>query len=99
MTGAGSPDQSDVDQLRTLLDLMANFPDNDQRARYLLSSNWMQGKQEQALAELQRERDKLRDFQERVLAAAEQWKERGYAMYEACGMAVDDLMNGGDGYV
>lgn len=36
-----SPDQSDVDALRVLLDLMADFPDNDQRARYLLSSNWM----------------------------------------------------------
>lgn len=36
-----SLDQSDVDALRGLLDLMADFTDNDQRARYLLSSNWM----------------------------------------------------------
>jgi hypothetical protein len=34
-------DQADVDALRELLDLMVNFPDNDQRARYLLSCNWM----------------------------------------------------------
>jgi hypothetical protein len=38
---AACPDQSDVDALRELLDLMVNFPDNDQRARYLLSCNWM----------------------------------------------------------
>lgn len=134
MAAVEGPDQNDVDQLRGLLDLMASFPNNDQRARYLLSSNWMRGKQEQveivrrlgraeteqaayeamdaerrtwesrravenvALAELQRERDGLRGFQERVLDAAEQWKERGY-LYEACGLAVDDLMNGGDGHV
>lgn len=35
------PEQADVDALRDLFDLMADFPDNDQRARYLLSSNWM----------------------------------------------------------
>lgn len=35
------PDQADVDALRGLLDLMVNFRDNDQRARYLLSSNWL----------------------------------------------------------
>ena len=35
------PNQADVDELRGLLDLMADFSDNDQRARYLLSSNWM----------------------------------------------------------
>jgi hypothetical protein len=33
--------QADVDALRELLDLMENFPDNDQRARYLLTCNWM----------------------------------------------------------
>jgi len=36
-----SPAQEDVDALRELLDLMVNFPSNDQRARYLLSSNWL----------------------------------------------------------
>lgn len=36
-----SPDQLDVDAVRELLDAMADFTDNDQRARYLLSSNWM----------------------------------------------------------
>jgi hypothetical protein len=97
-TDAVGPNQADVDQLRGLLDLMANFPDNDQRARYLLSSNWMRRQQEQvdivrrlgraeveraayeamdaerrtwesrravenvALAELQRELDKLREL-------------------------------------
>ncbi|WP_158305621.1 MULTISPECIES: hypothetical protein [unclassified Nocardioides] len=35
------PNQTDVDALRELLDLMADFRDNDQRARYLLSSNWL----------------------------------------------------------
>ena len=35
------PDQGDVDQLRELLDLMVDFPSNDQRARFLLSSNWL----------------------------------------------------------
>ncbi|MFA6298790.1 MAG: hypothetical protein WC642_06470 [Nocardioides sp.] len=38
--GSG-PDQTDVDALRDLLDLMETFSDNDQRARYLLSSNWL----------------------------------------------------------
>ena len=38
------PDQADVDALRGLLDLMADFPDNDQRARYLLTCNWMRDK-------------------------------------------------------
>lgn len=35
------PDQSDVDAVRELLDLMADFSSNDQRARYLLTCNWM----------------------------------------------------------
>lgn len=35
------PAQSDVDALRELLDLLGNFSDNDQRARYVLSSNWL----------------------------------------------------------
>jgi hypothetical protein len=35
------PNQDDVDAVRELLDLMAGFADNDQRARYLLTSNWM----------------------------------------------------------
>lgn len=38
MTG---PRQSHVDDVRVLLDLMTDFTDNDQRARYLLSSNWL----------------------------------------------------------
>lgn len=41
---ASAPDPTDVDQVRELLDLMVNFPDNDQRARYLLSSNWAREK-------------------------------------------------------
>lgn len=36
-----APDQADVDALRALLDLMGDFPSNDQRARYLLTCNWM----------------------------------------------------------
>jgi len=35
------PDPADVAALTYLLDLMANFPSNEQRARYLLSCNWM----------------------------------------------------------
>ncbi|WHU45167.1 hypothetical protein QNM97_14010 [Gordonia sp. L191] len=35
------PKQEHVDGLRYLLDLISNFSSNDQRARYLLSSNWM----------------------------------------------------------
>jgi hypothetical protein len=35
------PNQADVDALRGLLDRMDYFESNDQRARYLLSSNWM----------------------------------------------------------
>lgn len=35
------PFQADVDALRDLLDLMENFESNDQRARYLLTSNWL----------------------------------------------------------
>ena len=35
------PDQADVDAIRELLDLMVNFSSNDQRARFLLSCNWM----------------------------------------------------------
>jgi len=38
---ASRPDQADVDTVRRLLDLMAGFESNDQRARYLLSSNWL----------------------------------------------------------
>lgn len=41
---SGGPDLADVAALRELLDLLENFSDNDQRARYLLSSNWMRDK-------------------------------------------------------
>lgn len=41
---SGGPDPDDLDALRGLLDLMADFPNNDQRARYLLTSNWMRDK-------------------------------------------------------
>ncbi|MCX2753121.1 hypothetical protein [Gordonia sp. 4N] len=38
----GDPLQQEwVDELRDLLDLMQNFSDNDQRARFLLSSNFL----------------------------------------------------------
>jgi len=33
-----------VDALRDLLDLMENFESNDERARYLMSSEWMRVK-------------------------------------------------------
>lgn len=35
------PRQCDVDALRAILDALADFTDNDQRARYILSSNWL----------------------------------------------------------
>ena len=34
------PDTRDVAALTGLLDLMADFPSNEQRARYLLSCDW-----------------------------------------------------------
>jgi hypothetical protein len=46
-----TPNQADVDALRGLLDLMANFESNDQRARYLLSSNWMRDRDAAVKAE------------------------------------------------
>lgn len=46
------PDQCDVDALRDLLDLMRDFSDNDQRARYLLSSNWLRDRGAAAAARL-----------------------------------------------
>jgi hypothetical protein len=36
-----APDLNDVRALTDLLDLMVDFRDNEQRARYLLTSNWM----------------------------------------------------------
>jgi hypothetical protein len=45
------PDQADVDALRELLDLMVNFPSNDQRARYLLGCNWMRDRDERIRSE------------------------------------------------
>lgn len=36
-----SPEPRDVAALTQLLDLMENFGSNEQRARYLLSCNWM----------------------------------------------------------
>jgi hypothetical protein len=35
------PDLDDVVELTRLLDLMRDFPSNEQRARYLLTSNWL----------------------------------------------------------
>lgn len=40
-TSGPGPDQRDVDAVRQLLDDMDALADNDQRARYLLSSDWM----------------------------------------------------------
>jgi hypothetical protein len=36
------PDPAAVAELTEVLDLMANFESNEQRARYLLSCNWME---------------------------------------------------------
>lgn len=38
------PLQTDVDALRHLLDITDRFDSNDQRARYLLTSNWFRGR-------------------------------------------------------
>ncbi len=38
---SSGPPQADVDALRHLLDIAATFSDNDQRARFILTSNWM----------------------------------------------------------
>lgn len=38
---AAPPDPADVRALTGLLDLLTNFPSNEQRARYLLSCDWM----------------------------------------------------------
>lgn len=43
-----TPRQSDVDGLRELLDLLDSFSDNDQRARYILTSNWFRDHAAQA---------------------------------------------------
>lgn len=40
-TDTGGSHQQDVDALTELLDLMTDFSSNEQRARYLLSCNWM----------------------------------------------------------
>ncbi|WP_181641448.1 hypothetical protein, partial [Nocardioides massiliensis] len=48
-----APEQSDVDAVRELLDLMETFSDNDQRARYLLTSNWLRDRGAIAGARLQ----------------------------------------------
>lgn len=47
-----SPAQRDVDALRELLDLLEHAPDNDQRARYLLTCNWMRDRGAAASAHL-----------------------------------------------
>jgi hypothetical protein len=35
------PEDQDIDALTALLDLMTDFPSNEQRARFLLCCNWM----------------------------------------------------------
>lgn len=47
------PEQADVDALRGLLDLLGDFSGNDQRARYLLTCNWMRDRGAAAAARLQ----------------------------------------------
>jgi hypothetical protein len=39
--GLNAPDSGDVAALTSLLDLMRDFPSNEQRARYLLTSDWL----------------------------------------------------------
>ena len=41
------PDIDDVHALTQLLDIMANFPSNEQRARYLLTCDWMRDRDAQ----------------------------------------------------
>ena len=47
------PHPTDVAALTELLDLMVDFPSNEQRARYLLTCNWMRDRGA-AAAELNR---------------------------------------------
>jgi len=48
-----SPDSGDVAELTRLLDLLAEFPSNEQRARFLLTCNWMVERGAQAAANAQ----------------------------------------------
>jgi hypothetical protein len=41
MTQTAGPDPRDVEQVTALLALMRDFPSDEQRARYLLTSNWL----------------------------------------------------------
>lgn len=47
------PHPDDVETLTELLDLMANFDSNEQRARYLLTSNWMRDRGAEVSAQIQ----------------------------------------------
>ena len=49
-----APKQEHVDELRALLDLIerSKFASNDQRARYLLSSNWLRDNGAEAAARI-----------------------------------------------
>jgi hypothetical protein len=66
---AGCPEQVDVDALRELLDLLDGFRDNDQRARYLLSCNWMRDRGAVAAARLGADAGE-RDGRPRVMVGA-----------------------------
>lgn len=55
-TSPAGPHPADVAELTQLLDLMCDFPSNEQRARYLLSSNWMR---ERGVAAAERARETL----------------------------------------
>jgi hypothetical protein len=44
------PDPRDVEEVTTLFDLMQDFPSNEERARFLLSSNWMRQRAGQLIA-------------------------------------------------
>ncbi|MDQ6526864.1 hypothetical protein RB608_24810 [Nocardioides sp. LHD-245] len=44
MDPSPAPEQRDVDELRRLLDLLESYTSNDQKARYLLTCNWLRNR-------------------------------------------------------
>lgn len=64
-----SPEPRDVAALTQLLDLMENFGSNEQRARYLLSCNWMRDRDTAMFAAGRKLCEQASAAQARILAA------------------------------
>lgn len=54
-----SPEPGDVATLTELLDLLTDFPSNEQRARFLLTCNWMRDRGAAAAANAQAGLDRV----------------------------------------